>query len=173
MVIWVTGLSSAGKTTLCTAIRQLLKPLLPELVVLDGDVVRAAFGHDLTHTEEDRIVQVKRLQSMSKVLEDQGLVVLVGVLYAHPELLEWNRQNFREYFEVYLKISLEAAAARDPKQLYAQAKEGRMTDVVGIDIPWLEPVNPDLVANQNSPEDPKIIARRILDAIPQLRNMLT
>ena len=145
MIIWVTGISAAGKTTLCSAIRGLLKPRVPELVVLDGDVVRAAFGNDLTHTEEDRVVQVNRLQSMAKVLEAQGIVVLVGVLYSHPELLAWNRDNFEEYFEVYLRITVDAAAARDPKGLYAKARGGALDNFTGIDAPYEAPLGPDLV----------------------------
>ncbi|MEC8173712.1 MAG: adenylyl-sulfate kinase [Pseudomonadota bacterium] len=172
MIIWVTGISAAGKTTLCSAIRGLLKPRVPELVVLDGDVVRAAFGNDLTHTEEDRVVQVNRLQSMAKVLEAQGIVVLVGVLYSHPELLAWNRDNFEEYFEVYLRITVDAAAARDPKGLYAMARAGDMPNVVGIDIPWHEPERPDLVVDQENPDEPDVEARRIIETIPRFRDIL-
>ncbi|MBI4283287.1 MAG: adenylyl-sulfate kinase, partial [Chloroflexi bacterium] len=87
MVIWVTGLAGSGKTSLCNALYRLLKPQLPELALLDGDVIRAAFGNDLTYSEEDRVKQVKRLQNVAKVLSEQGLVVIVAVVYAHPDLL--------------------------------------------------------------------------------------
>ena len=100
MVIWITGLSGAGKTTLCKAIWDLIKPSVPELVLLDGDEVREAFGHNLSYAESDRILQVKRLQSMARVLSRQELIVLVGVLYNNPELLRWNREHFDEYFDV-------------------------------------------------------------------------
>lgn len=168
MVIWVTGLSAAGKTTLCNTLRDLVKARLPELVILDGEVVRAAFGHDLGHGEADRVTQVKRLQSIARVLADQGLVVVVGVLYAHPDLLAWNRANLPGYFEVYLKASMATLRARDPKGLYQAAEAGRMREVVGLDIPWHPPEAPDMVVDMDAGEAPEGIARRLALRIPRL-----
>ena len=172
MVIWITGLSAAGKTTLCGTLRDLLKPRLSELVVLDGDAVRAAFGHNLTHIEADRVVQVRRLQAIARVLAEQGLVVLVGVLYNHPDLLAWNRENLPDYFEVYLKASLDTVKARDPKELYAKCESGKIRDVVGLDIPWYEPKAPDLVFDMNDPAKPEELAREVANAVPRLRAAL-
>ena len=168
MVIWITGLSGAGKTTVCDALRALLKPGLPELVVLDGDVVRAAFGHNLSHTEADRILQVQRLQAMARVLRAQGLVVIVGVLYNNAELLAWNREELDDYYEVYLDASIETVKKRDPKGLYVKRMAGKIGDVVGIDIPWFVPENPDLVLDMNNPEEPESLARKIAAAVPRL-----
>lgn len=172
MVVWITGLSGAGKTTLCVALRDLLKPRLPELVILDGDVVRAAFGHNLSYTEADRIVQVRRLQAMAKVLAEQGLAVIVGVLYGNPDLLAWNRANLPDYFEVYLKASLDTVTARDSKLLYAGARAGSTQDVVGIDIPWCEPNHPDLVFDSDHPSPAAVMAHRLALAVPRLRSAL-
>ena len=144
MIIWITGISGAGKTTLCEALRRLLKPRLPELVLLDGDVIRDIFGNDLGFAEPDRMRQIRRIQSIALELDRQGLVVLVAALYAHPSLLEWNRQNFTAYFEIYLEASLPLVQARDPKGLYAKVKRGEMKEVVGLDIPWHSPTSPDL-----------------------------
>ncbi len=168
MVIWITGLSGAGKTTLCDALRDLLKPSLPELVLLDGDVIRAMFGADLSYREEHRVVQIRRLQGLAKVLSDQGLVVLVGALYAHPDLLRWNQEHFSAYFEVYLKASLDLVRQRDPKGLYAAADAGRMSDVVGVDIPWHEPEHPDMVIEVAEGQPPHRLAERVAAAVPRL-----
>lgn len=172
MVIWVTGLSGAGKTTLCQAIYRLLKPRLPELVLLDGDVVRAILSQDLGYRESDRIVQVKRIQGLAKCLSDQGVVVLVAALYSHPELLAWNREHFQDYVEVYLKASLETVRRRDPKALYAKASVGTMPHVVGMDIPWHEPVNPDLVINSDESESPESLAKTIVASVPRLAHLV-
>lgn len=168
MVIWITGLSGAGKTTICTALQALVKPGLPELVVLDGDAVRAAFGHNLGHSESDRVLQVQRLQAMARVLSDQGLVVMVGVLYNNVDLLAWNRAELNDYFEVYLKASLETVRSRDPKGLYAKRMDGSLSEVVGIDIPWHEPQNADLILDMDTPGKPDEMASRIAAAIPRL-----
>lgn len=164
-VVWVTGLSSAGKTTLCSALYKSLKPRHPQLVLLDGDVVRQAFGNDLTHKEEDRVRQVRRLQGMSNVLARQGITVIVAVLYSHPDLLRWNRDTLPNYFEVYLKASLETVQERDNKGLYQAALNGDMPDVVGLDIPWYEPQSPDLTIDINLGQSPKEIQAFLLDEL--------
>ena len=87
MVIWITGLSGAGKTTLIQAVAGQVKRNLPELVLLDGDAIRQLFGNDLDYREDSRVIQIKRIQRMAKFLSDQGVVVMVAALYAHPDLL--------------------------------------------------------------------------------------
>ncbi|MCW9033585.1 MAG: adenylyl-sulfate kinase [Rhodospirillales bacterium] len=162
MIIWVTGISGAGKTTVCDAIWSKIKPQLPQLAVIDGDVVRQIFGGSLGHREVDRVVQIKRIQSIAKLLDDQGFIVLVAALYSHPDLLNWNRENFEEYYEVYLDVSLEMVQQRDPKGLYAKAAAGKMPHVVGIDIPWHAPKNPHLVFDGNEGETVETIAEKII-----------
>jgi len=168
MVIWVTGLSCSGKTTLCNAIWRLLKPELPELVMLDGDAVRETLDTGLGYREEDRVVQISRIQKLARMLSVQGLVVLVAALYSSPRLLAWNRDNIEDYFEVYLEVSVEAAMQRDQKGLYRGALNGTMQDVVGVDIPWHVPQSPDLTINTDDPEKPEVLAQRLIVNIPRL-----
>jgi adenylylsulfate kinase len=172
MVIWFTGLSGAGKTTVCEALHRALKPRLPELVVLDGDAVRAAFDDGLGYSEADRVIQIGRLQRLARMLSGQGLVVLVAAVYANPELLGWNRLNIPEYFEVYMEASLATVMRRDAKGFYRRAADGEMKNVVGLDIPWVPPRAPDMVVDADHPEPPDAIAKRVIDAIPRLARAL-
>jgi adenylylsulfate kinase-like enzyme len=167
MVIWLTGLSGSGKTSLCAALHARLKPSRPALVRLDGDEIRAAFGGDLGFKEADRFRQIQRIQRIAKMLADQDMDVLVAALYAHPELLAWNRAHLPGYFEIYLKADVDFLARRESKALYARARRGEIADVVGVDIPWHAPAQPDLVIDAAAAPAPEALARRVLDALPE------
>lgn len=145
MIVWMTGLSGAGKTTLCDALYARLLPVRPRVIKLDGDALRRAISDDLSFCAADRVRQVRRVQGLCGLLAAQGADVLVSVLYANPALLAWNRANLPDYVEVYLKAGVEFLSARDTKGLYRRARAGLTRDVVGIDIPWSAPRNPDVV----------------------------
>jgi len=141
---------------------------MPELGLVDGDVVRDVFANDLDYSEPSRMRQIKRIQSLVKVMDAQEFVVLVAALYSHPDLLAWNRANYSSYFEVYLEATLDLVRARDPKGLYAKADAGEMEHVVGIDVPWHVPLNPDMTIFASNEETPDAVARRIIAAVPRL-----
>ncbi|NNE85136.1 MAG: adenylyl-sulfate kinase [Alphaproteobacteria bacterium] len=164
----MTGISAAGKTTLCNALYELLKPSHQNLVLLDSEVIRSAMGGDLGYSEAERKIQIQRIQGLTQALTRQDLIVLVAVLYSHPDLLAWNRENIPGYFEVYINAPLTLARARDPKGLYAKAAEGDLPDVVGIDIPWHVPERPDLTIDATIEEDPALLARRVTASVPWL-----
>ncbi len=170
MVIWITGISAAGKTTLCTALYDIIKPQFPETVFIDSETIREMFGKGLSYREEDRRRQVERVQRLAKMLDDQGLIVIVAILYSHPELLQWNREMFEGYFEIYLDAPLELVQSRDPKQIYAKAEKGEMPHVVGLDVPWHAPEHPNLVVDSLREERPGDVAKRIISAIPKLKS---
>ena len=169
MVIWLTGISGAGKTTLCDAMWNLLKPSVPELISIDGDIVRKLFASKLGYAEPDRVQQIRRIQTLAKFLSDQGQIVLVAALYAHPDLLAWNRQNFKNYFEVYIDAPLSLVQARDPKGLYANA--GPSPQIVGIDVPWHVPKSPDMIIKANNDNAPTDVAKQIIAKIPTLTHI--
>jgi cytidine diphosphoramidate kinase len=167
MVIWITGLSGAGKTTLCRAVLSILKPAMPELVHVDGDAVRELFGSDLSFVEADRVKQIKRIQAMALFLNAEELVVMVAALYASPELLNANREMFSDYFEVYVKAPMDLLSNRNSKGLYDNGTK----NVVGVDIPWHEPVRPDLTLGANLGASPEEMAVQLIDAIPRLSSV--
>ncbi len=156
MVIWITGLSASGKSTLSNAFKNKYGSDIPNMVLLDGDIIRDLFGNDLGHTESDRVIQIQRIQKLALFLEQQSINVVVAALYANDELLANNRKTFKDYYEVYLKGEIQYLKTREFKNLYKQALDGKITDVVGVDIKWNEPNNPDLVfeiSKSGTPEE--------------------
>jgi adenylylsulfate kinase len=149
MVIWMIGLSGSGKTTLSQLAYQQLKPKLPNLVRLDGDVIRALFGNDVDHTIEGRRRNAQRLSALSKFLADQRIHVIAAVLSIFPEWRQWNRENIPGYAEVYIRASMDTLLRRDTRNLYASALRGEIPNVVGVDIPFPEPVSPELVLDND------------------------
>jgi cytidine diphosphoramidate kinase len=172
LVIWITGLAGAGKTSLCNAILSKRTRKGAPLVRLDGDEAREVFGQDLGYKVQDRIKHFGRMQRLAKMLSDQGQLVLVGVLYSNPELLAWNRKNIEDYYEVYLNVDFETLRQRDQKKLYSRALAGEVKDVVGIDIPWTPPVAPDFVVEGKEGKSPDYWASILIDRIPELRKAL-
>lgn len=166
MVVWLTGLSGAGKTTIAEAIVRVVKPHLPELVLVDGDVIRELFGAGLGFHEEARQEQIGRIQRLAMFLASQNIVVVVAALYSHPNLLRWNRANLPGYFEVYVDAPLPLVEKRDTKGLYSKARSGEMQNVVGVDIPWHVPEYPDMVVNSGNGETPEAIATKISQTAP-------
>jgi len=161
-VIWLTGLSGAGKSTIAEALVSRLKPMRPDTVLIDGDTVRVLFGGDLGYDEAARHQQIGRIQRLAHWLGRQELCVVVAALYAHPDLLAWNREHLPDYFEVYVDAPLNLLRARDSKGLYAGAASSMMRHVVGMDIPWHAPKQPDMVIDAQGMEPPAETAARIL-----------
>lgn len=165
MVIWITGLSGAGKTTLANAFIASVRSEYPNIVLLDGDAVRSLYGDDLDYVESDRVIQINRLQSLAAFLDKQGIVVVVAALYAHPDLLDWNRERFSSYYEVYLDAPMEQLNERDSKGLYRKAREGHMKDVVGVDIPWHAPQSSDMRVDTTKGDTPDALAAALAEKV--------
>jgi cytidine diphosphoramidate kinase len=172
MVIWIIGLSGVGKTTLSQLVHDRLKPELPNLVRLDGDVIRAVFGNDVDHTIQGRRRNAERLSQLSRFLADQRIHVIAAVLSIFPDWQAWNRANIADYAEVYMKASMETLLRRETKGLYARARRGEITNVVGVDIPFPEPTSPELVLdNELDQKDLTEMADRVL-RLPVIRDAL-
>lgn len=149
MVIWLIGLSGSGKTTIGNALYQKIKSQIPHVVFIDGDVVRSMIGQDLGHSIEDRRKNADRICHMCQWLDDQGIHVVCAILSIFHESQEWNRQNYKHYFEVFIDTPLGIVIQRDHKGLYQKALKGNMSNIVGVDIEFLAPLKPDLVIHND------------------------
>lgn len=149
MVVWIIGLSGTGKSTLAGHFVNRLRSSGKQVVLLDGDVIRTLFGNDVDHSIEGRRKNAERLSKLSKFLSDQGVYVVAAVLSIFPEWRKWNRENIENYAEVYMKATIDTLLKRDIKNLYARALNGEISNVVGVDLPFPEPENPELVIDND------------------------
>jgi adenylyl-sulfate kinase len=146
-VLWFTGLSGAGKSSMANALEQALFQRGYHSYLLDGDNVRHGLNRDLGFSDEDRVENIRRIGEVAKLMADAGLVVLTA--FISP--FQADRQLVRslmpegEFVEIYVKASLEACEARDPKGLYKRARAGEIKHFTGIDSPYEPPQHPEMV----------------------------
>ncbi len=167
MIIWIIGLSGAGKTTVSRELVSIFRNQQHKVLFLDGDKLRSLWEEDLEFNAAGRRKNHLRFSNLCKMLDQESeLIIIVAALSIFPDLQEWNRQNFERYFEVFLDTPIDIIKSRDSKGLYKKVRNGIISDVVGIDIPFPRPVNPDLIIKK--PEifaDPGEIAELIYSQI--------
>lgn len=153
MVIWLVGLSGAGKSTIGRATYELIKRDLSNTVFVDGDEVREVFRHEGNdaYTIAGRRVNSERISALCRWLDRQGINVVCSMLSIFDEHRRENRAAFSSYFEVFIDASMEDLMARDYKDLYKEAKAGLRENVVGVDIPFTRPSEPDFVVENGTP----------------------
>jgi adenylylsulfate kinase len=148
-VVWITGLSGAGKTTVACELVQKLRILGESVVFLDGDELRNVFGvvaaNDQNHAREGRLALAMQYAHLCKLISDQGLTVVIATISLFREVHAWNRANLPGYFEVYLKVPVEELRRRDPKGIYGRFDAGELTHVAGLDVPIDDPEAADWV----------------------------
>lgn len=165
-VIWITGLSGAGKSVIAGEVVRQWRRRSPAVVLLDGDAFREVLGDNLGHDPKDRLKNATRISRCARWLSDQELNVVCATMSLFPEIHEWNRQSLPKYLEVYVKVDWEILKKRDPHGLYTSAVKKKNPQVVGIDLPFQEPSHPDLILKNNEPrKNFGDFARRILEAL--------
>jgi bifunctional enzyme CysN/CysC len=145
-VIWFTGLSGAGKSTIADLVEQRLHQTGHHTFILDGDNVRHGLNKDLGFTDADRVENVRRVAEVAALMVDAGLIVLVSFIspFSAERTLARGKVAKNEFCEVFVDTPLEVAESRDPKGLYAKARRGDLPNFTGIDSPYERPENPEL-----------------------------
>lgn len=146
-VVWFTGLSGSGKSTVANALEQALHSRGVRTYILDGDNVRQGLNKDLGFTDADRVENIRRIAEVAKLMVDAGLVVLTAFISPFRSERDMARRLFAddEFVEVHVDVPLATAEERDPKGLYRKARRGELPNFTGIDSPYEAPLNPDLV----------------------------
>src|SRR5213080_1448552 len=143
--IWFTGLSGSGKSTLSEVIEQHMKALGRNVEVLDGDIVRTHLSKGLGFSREDRDTNIKRIGFVCNLLTRNGIINIAAAIAPYREARDWARKEIGNFVEVYVKCPLEVCRQRDVKGLYKLVDEGKIKNFTGVDDPYEEPENPELV----------------------------
>lgn len=151
-VLWFTGLSGSGKSTLANALNQKLFAENIPSYVLDGDNIRHGLNKDLGFSESDRKENIRRIGEVAKLFVDSGQVVLTAFIspYRADREMVRNLLEADEFVEIYVKCSLSECEKRDPKGLYKKARSGKIKNFTGIDDPYEEPENPEIVVDSET-----------------------
>jgi len=162
-VLWFTGLSGAGKSTIANAVDTLLNQRGIHTYLLDGDNVRHGLNKNLAFSAEDRAENIRRIGEVSKLMADAGLVTLTA--FISPYLVD--RDNVRnllapgEFIEILCKASLDTCESRDSKGLYKKARAGEIKGFTGIDDPYEAPVSPEIILDSDNKDIPTLAAEVI------------
>ena len=147
MVLWFTGLSASGKSTIAVELEKALVEYGKAVYRLDGDNVRHGLNSDLGFSPEDRNENIRRISEVAALFKDAGIITLSSFISPYQEARDFARERAgKDYFkEIYVKADVETCAKRDPKGLYEQAMNGEIDNFTGVSAPYEEPENPDLV----------------------------
>ena len=145
-MLWFTGLSGAGKSTIANLVEVRLLALGRHTYLLDGDNLRHGLSRDLGFDEADRVENIRRVAELARLLADAGLIVLVALISPFRAEREAARRRLPEgeFIEIHVDVPLEVAEQRDVKGLYRKARSGELRNFTGIDSPYEVPASPDL-----------------------------
>ncbi|GAC1647545.1 MAG: hypothetical protein NVS4B12_15380 [Ktedonobacteraceae bacterium] len=157
--LWLTGLPSAGKSTLAKTIEQYLEARGCNIEVLDGDTVRTHLSKGLGFSREDRNTNIQCIAFVCKLLTRNGVACICAAISPYRAARQWARKEIKSFVEVYVKCPIEVCRQRDVKGLYKLADEGKIEHLTGIDDPYEEPEHPELVIETDKETVEESVAR--------------
>jgi len=167
VTLWFTGLPSSGKSTLARMLERQLRKWGVRVELLDGDVVRTHLSKGLGFSKEDRETNVKRIGFVCHLLTRNGVAAIASAVSPYRETRDYNRRMIGQFVEIFVKTPLEECEKRDVKGLYKKARAGDIQGFTGVDDPYEEPLNPEIVCETSS-ETPEQSAEKILKRLEAL-----
>ncbi len=156
-VLWFTGLSGSGKSTVANATEKMLHDMGLQTYILDGDNVRMGLNKDLGFSAEDRTENIRRITEVAKLFADSGSIILTAFISPYREDRDKAREIISndDFIEIFVSADLSVCEDRDPKGLYKKARSGEIKGFTGIDAPYEAPLNPELIVetDKNSIEE--------------------
>jgi bifunctional enzyme CysN/CysC len=167
-VLWLTGLSAAGKSTIADLVEQSLHRSGHHTVLLDGDNIRHGLNRDLGFTDEDRVENIRRVAEVAKLMLEAGLIVIVSFIspFRSERRMARSLVGKDEFIEIFVDTPIEICEARDPKGLYRLARAGKLPNLTGIGSPYEPPEHPELVLAGGA-QSPEALAEEVLARLKQ------
>ncbi len=166
-ILWFTGLSGSGKTTITKALEPELKARGCKVEILDGDVVRTNLSKGLGFSQEDRDTNIRRIGFVAHLLSRNGVVAITAAISPYRAIRDEIRAMEPNFVEVYITAPLEVCEGRDVKGLYAKARAGEIKGFTGIDDPYEEPLNPEVICDTER-ETVEESVKKVLTKLEQL-----
>jgi bifunctional enzyme CysN/CysC len=163
-LIWFTGLSGSGKSTIANALEKRLHEQGKRTYILDGDNIRHGLNKDLGFTDTDRVENIRRISEVAKLMVDAGIIVLAAFISPFRAEREMARNMFEkdEFKEVFVDVPIKVAEKRDPKGLYKKARSGQIKNFTGIDSAYEKPICPEYIFNTEKLKVNKIIEELLI-----------
>jgi adenylyl-sulfate kinase len=168
IVLWLTGLSSAGKTTIGQALRDRLRGIGRRVEMLDGDMVRQRLCKDLGFSREDRDENIRRIGFVAELLARNGVLVVVSAISPYRDTRDEVRRLIPGFTEVYVNAPLEVCELRDVKGLYRKARAGALEGFTGVSDPYEPPLSPEIECRTDR-ETVEESVQKILDYVQEIR----
>jgi adenylylsulfate kinase len=167
-VIWFTGLSGSGKTTIAHLVEEQLVDAGVPVEILDGDIVRENLSKGLGFSKEDRDINIRRIAFVAHLLQRNGVFVITAAISPYRALREEARAMIKDFVEVFADAPIEICEERDVKGLYAKARAGEIKGFTGVDDPYEPPTNPEVVCHTDR-ETVEESARKVIDKLVELK----
>jgi adenylylsulfate kinase len=164
VAVWLTGLSGAGKTTISIPLCKKLEAMGYRVQRMDGDVVRQKLTRDLGFSKEDRDKNIERVTFVAERLVKHGVITVCAFISPYCAERQYARSEIGRFVEIFVKCPIEVCEERDVKGLYAKARAGEIKNFTGIDDPYEEPENAEIMID-SSTEDPEVLVEQILKKI--------
>src|SRR5208282_2652954 len=164
VIVWMTGLSASGKSTIACILEQMLLHKKKHAYRLDGDNIRMGLNKNLGFSAEDRAENIRRIGEVAKLFSDAGVIAITSFISPYKKDRDAVRAGMKpgEFIEVYVHVSLAEAEKRDPKGLYKKARAGQLKNFTGIDDPYEAPEKPEILIETEKAK-PEVAAQLILE----------
>lgn len=169
--IWLTGIPASGKTTISILLKDYFQKKNMPAIILDGDEIRKTVSKDLGFSPQDRKEHNRRVIEIAKLLVKNNFTAIIPLISPYRETRELARKEIPNFVEVYVKASLDTCIKRDPKGLYQKAKNGEIQNLTGLQSPYEEPQNPEVILDteKNTPEQCLQIITKKLEELGYLK----